>query len=438
MKFTRIIVERKALHGLIVDRRLRDKWLKVIKPKAFESDVNRYVFRILSRIRIRLTGDILKNELSKKRKFKLKTKKRVLKAFKVVLSTKLGKEEETYVFEEMCRYGHIQELLVGMEEFVETVNRGDLQEAEAKFMQRVFNIRKTSESLEIDAGEVLEDLKYRMAEMKGRFKDVERNRILFGIKQYDKILGGLFSGEVCLVFGEAGIGKSIFLLKVSHRARLMGKNVMFFTLEMPKQQVELRYDSLVSGFKYRTNFRFGRIASDKIEKWKESLEDSAQAGGKLYIIGMRGTCTIEDIDSVLNGYAVNGMDPNLIIIDFLDMLSSGTRSWSEQQEHGKVALQIKRLAMKYDCPSITITHRNMRQEEDIQELHQSDVGYSQRKNHFCDLVMGMFQTEQDKEENLISFQIVKGREGRLKLPIVKLVPNYDYMRLDAPDKKRRK
>ena len=127
-------------------------------------------------------------------------------------------------------------------------------------------------------GEILEDLPGRQR-MLGQ--DGEHTGVLTGFGRIDKITGGLWKGELSLVFGLTGVGKSTLLLNFVHAAVLAGKSVMYVTTEMPKRQVQLRYDSLASGIPYR-KFKRGKLTKKHKEKWRKRLLGASKGRGRLF------------------------------------------------------------------------------------------------------------------------------------------------------------
>ncbi len=78
----------------------------------------------------------------------------------------------------------------------------------------------------------------------GQGEVLKRERISTGIKELDKILGGgLIKGEVVLVGGSPGIGKSTLLLEVSSQLAHIGR-VLYVSAEESIEQINLRADRL--------------------------------------------------------------------------------------------------------------------------------------------------------------------------------------------------
>ncbi|UCD15564.1 MAG: DNA repair protein RadA [Candidatus Omnitrophota bacterium] len=114
-------------------------------------------------------------------------------------------------------------------------------------------------------------------------KDVEEagvKRILVGIDEFDRVLGGgLVNGEVVLLGGEPGVGKSTLLLEVSSKLSGLGKT-LYVSAEESVQQVSLRArrleadfdnlyvvgeDNLQAVFEYIKDYGFKFVMVDSIQ-----------------------------------------------------------------------------------------------------------------------------------------------------------------------------
>lgn len=80
--------------------------------------------------------------------------------------------------------------------------------------------------------------------------DAAQQRLGTGIGELDRVLGGgLVPGQVVLLGGEPGVGKSTLLLEVAAQVSKDGKKVLYVTAEESSQQVSLRARRLAKDFK---------------------------------------------------------------------------------------------------------------------------------------------------------------------------------------------
>jgi DNA repair protein RadA/Sms len=73
----------------------------------------------------------------------------------------------------------------------------------------------------------------------------DENRLLTGIREFDRVLGGgLVSGSLVLIGGDPGIGKSTLMLQSMHRIADSGHTVLYVSGEESIKQLKIRSDRL--------------------------------------------------------------------------------------------------------------------------------------------------------------------------------------------------
>ncbi|MBU0694747.1 MAG: DNA repair protein RadA [Candidatus Omnitrophica bacterium] len=99
-------------------------------------------------------------------------------------------------------------------------------------------------------------------------KEADYQRIYTGIDGFDCILGGgLVKGEIILIGGEPGVGKSTLLLEVSSKLAAVGKT-LYVSAEESSQQIGLRAKRLGSDF---SNFYI--LGEDNLEEAANYIKD---------------------------------------------------------------------------------------------------------------------------------------------------------------------
>jgi len=133
----------------------------------------------------------------------------------------------------------------------------------------------------------------------------------------DLIQGGLGNGDFGLIFGNPGGGKSWSLVALGGYAVRMGYNVLHYTLELGEDYVGRRYDAF-----------FTHTPVDQILKNRDKVEEVIpELPGELIIKEFpMGRATISTIESHIRKVTDLGTKPDLIIIDYVDLLSSRKRS----------------------------------------------------------------------------------------------------------------
>src|SRR5699024_6543748 len=121
-----------------------------------------------------------------------------------------------------------------------------------------------------------------------------------------------------LFMGNSGSGKSVILLNVARNLAKQGLNVIFFTLELSKKMTEERLDMMITRQSKTSIY-------ENAEEWAPVIEREglSLSGGTLIIekFPMSGT-TSNHLKKYINEYVtVNGYPPDVIAIDYLDVMS---------------------------------------------------------------------------------------------------------------------
>jgi replicative DNA helicase len=180
-----------------------------------------------------------------------------------------------------------------------------------------------------------------------------------GFTRLDAMTAGMHPGDLIIVAGRPGMGKTSFALNVgvnaSHSRFGTDKNagVAIFSLEMPKDQLvkrmlasEARVDS--------SRMRTGQVHRDD---W----QNLAQAAGTLsdlpiFIDDTPGLTLMELRAKARRIMSEHGLA--LIIIDYLQLMRSGTKSDSREQEISEISRSLKGLAKEMAIPIIALSQLN--------------------------------------------------------------------------------
>jgi replicative DNA helicase len=155
------------------------------------------------------------------------------------------------------------------------------------------------------------------------------------------VQGGLGNGDLGLIFGNPGGGKSWTLVALGGYAVKMGYNVIHYTLELSEAYTGRRYDAF-----------FTNVPVDQLEKHKGDVETSTtDLPGELIIREFpMGKTTISSIEAHINKVKDLGIEPDLIIIDYIDLLSSRRKRGDRKEEIDDIYTSTKGLARELNLP----------------------------------------------------------------------------------------
>lgn len=266
----------------------------------------------------------------------------------------------------------------------------------------------------------------------------KKNSILIptGIRKLDLAIGGLQRGEVGLICGETGIGKSIVLSNIALNACYnLNKNVIFFSLEMPRIQCELRAHSWLAKILY-SRFRMGTLRTKDEEKWIQVVK-KYRKGHKSYFIIVeksRGASAEELENDAYEIQEERGQKAELIITDYLNIMESNKKITGASKDHAtqaEVAYDLKKMAAGFNGNEGIALWSGAQIKSDaygkiIQTKH---LKYSGGISEHTPVIVGISITPEDEFVNTMTVNIAKMRDGRTVTPF-SIRPNWDYMTLD--------
>jgi replicative DNA helicase len=233
-----------------------------------------------------------------------------------------------------------------------------------------------------------------------------------GFKDLDELLQGLQKGNLIMVAARPGVGKSSFVTNVARNIAVeTNTTVAMFSLEM--SQIELGMRLLCSEARVASNrVRGNAIAA---EDWGR-IVDAAETLDKapLYIVDS-GNTTIVDIRAKARRLR-SQHDLGLIIIDYLQLMSSHRRVESRQQEVSEISRSLKLLAKELDIPVIAVSQLNRDPEKRVDKRPQlSDLRESGALEQDSDVVMFLHREDMYSEDPAVKgvaeLVVAKHRNG---------------------------
>jgi replicative DNA helicase len=215
------------------------------------------------------------------------------------------------------------------------------------------------------------------------------------------VQGGLGNGDLGLIFGNPGGGKSWCLVALGGHAVKMGYNVIHYTLELSESYTGRRYDAFFTG-----------TPVDQLEKHKAEVESlTAELPGELIIREYpMGKTTIHTIESHIKKVIDLGIQPDLILIDYIDLLSTRKRNVDRKGEIDDIYTSTKGLARELNIPIWSVSQVNRAgAKDDVIEGDKAAGSYD--KMMITDLSMSLSRKKEDKVNGTGRLHIMKNRYG---------------------------
>jgi replicative DNA helicase len=233
-----------------------------------------------------------------------------------------------------------------------------------------------------------------------------------GFQQLDEITNGLHPGQMITVAGRPGSGKSTLALDFARSAAVKNRRpTAIFSLEMGKLEIMMRLFSAEAGVALQ-NMRSGHMSD---QDWRRlALRSSELAEAPLFIDDSP-NLTMMEIRAKARRLRQRH-DLQLIVIDYLQLMTSAKRVESRQQEVSEFSRSMKLLAKELDVPVVALSqlNRSPEQRQDKKPML-SDLRESGSIEQDSDLVLLVHrpdlyepETERAGEADLI---IAKHRNG---------------------------
>jgi len=235
-----------------------------------------------------------------------------------------------------------------------------------------------------------------------RYRAEERSPIPTPWEHINELLmGGLGAGDLGIVFGNPGGGKSWMLTALGAMAVSSGFTVCHYTLELSEAYVGRRYDAILTGV------RMQDLGTHRTEV------DAAinRLPGKLIIKEFSmGKASISTVESHLQKTIDLGHRPDLIIIDYVDLLKSKRKSIDRKDEIDDIYISTKALARDLKIPIWTVSQVNRAgAKDDVIEGDKAAGSYN--KIMIADFAMSLSRKRLDKVNGTGRGHIMKNRYG---------------------------
>ncbi len=266
--------------------------------------------------------------------------------------------------------------------------------------------------------------------------------------ELDKFLdGGSFKGELTLIVGDSGAGKSMELLEFAYHAAINGRNTIYFSIEMSKIKVETRLDSRISRIPYN-KFRTGSINKNEFIKWKESVKNFKNNCGKLFVEGFYKGCNIQSIEARAKDIEQGlGEKIDIIVIDYLNDISPVNPTGDVWIDQGKVSWEMKMLAGSWNkgggIPVITANQGKSSSALSkfkkmtngmvyFRRMLWNDAAFSPLPSQHASVIIGLLNSSlhDNMIATMVNHQIVKNRDGEVSIGIVTF-PNFALCRMSS-------
>ena len=258
-----------------------------------------------------------------------------------------------------------------------------------------------------------------------RLEELHRNKgqirgVKTGYRDLDNMTAGLQRSDLIILAARPAMGKTTLVTNLAYNVATVNKQaVLFFSLEMSKEQLTDRMLSDVSGVD-SWNIRTGNLSDEDFAKLSEASGEMAEA--PIFFDDTPGMTVLEMRTKARR--AAHNAPLGLIIIDYLQLMSgSGRSDGNRVQEVSEISRGLKLLARELNVPVIALSQLSRSVESRSPQIPQlADLRESGSIEQDADIVMFIYReayynpdTERENTTDLIIAKHRNGPTGRVEL-----------------------
>lgn len=238
--------------------------------------------------------------------------------------------------------------------------------------------------------------------------------ITTGHREIDDLLyhKGWGRKELNVLMGGAKSGKSMALQHFAIKAAQAGFQVLYLTLENSKEVTQDRMDAAVAGVPMKDL----DVSASSVET---AVLNMAKGGGCLEIHEFAGgTCRASDIRRLLEKYKANGVQFDLLVVDYADEMAAERRYSDERFAFKEIYQGLRALGIDFNLAVLTATQTN-RAGNKAPTATATDVSEDFNKVRLADVLITINATDDEKKMNQARLYLaaMRNSEGGLTIHV---------------------
>jgi len=242
----------------------------------------------------------------------------------------------------------------------------------------------------------------------------------------DEATGGLRAGELLMIGGESGAGKSLLLMNLAinmflkenkvfgdsfdfkNPAFLPGNDILYFSLEMPYQACLNRFLSSIAGVQSK-KLRKANLEGEDLALLRRSMKFIQAYPNQFELVDAPRGVTIEKIEEMFED-AKSRCDPKIVVIDYLNLMDYTGPEQDDWLKLGKISEKVHEFARVHNVIVLSATQLNRvkpaKDMEDAIGLHR--IGRSALIATNCNQFLQITSKAKDPDMDVA---IIKNRDG---------------------------
>lgn len=335
------------------------------------------------------------------------------------------KEAEVLYHLDSIRDRYNEQLAGQLAESILSQNKINLSNFNSSLLTIAAKIERLKKSAVFAEGDFTKSISERLNDYKFICENPDAaSGTMSGYPELDDYTFGIKNSELMVISGASSSGKSLLMMNMAINAWLgsnvpfdlrndfqdNGKNVVYFTLEMSKKQLEQRMDANVADVRHRALMR-GLLTEEEQERWNNSLDFQREYKKHFYIVDIPRGSRVLDIEARYNSILAE-FQPDLVCVDYLGIMKPNYNLGQDWLDVGHVAADLHEFCRSKNTAVITAAQRKARNKNaknssnDVEEL-----GRSKMIGDNSNIVLLIEQRDNEHLRDDMVLHLVKNRDG---------------------------
>ena len=419
--------EQAVLGSILIDSRCVADVIGMLRPEDFFLQQNRDIFEtIYSMFNFSLTIDpvTVLDHMRQNGVYDENTSRNYVLQLMEITPTAANVKEYVAIVKDKALLRRIAETAGDLTAMIQE-GTGTAQDVLEAAEQRIYAIRqgRAAQGLEHISSVIL-NVYERLSELAA--SDSAVPGLSTGLPDVDMAISGLNKSDLILLAARPGMGKTSFALNMLlHTGKFSGKTVVFFSLEMSREQLAMR---LISGESFVDNKKLvtGKLSE---EDWNRIAAASAALNKTQILIDDNPSLSVADMNAKCRRVDNLG----LVVIDYLQLMTSAggkVRSGDNRQQIvSDISRSLKIMAKELNVPVVCLSQLS-RANESRQDKRPilSDLRESGAIEQDADEVLFLYRddyyNENSEEKNVAECIVAKNRHGETGTVKLQWLPQY--------------
>jgi replicative DNA helicase len=272
----------------------------------------------------------------------------------------------------------------------------------------------------------------------------ERGELFQFPEALGEMVGPLARGDLMLLLGESGTGKSWLSLQLGMDAVKEGLSVLYLNLENAESQMIRRIYSNMQGRpktisdcmlpyfestgvdyidddatkgkqSWRVAYRKTRLEPpstkrEDVEAFMKRMRMTTNGGRFLLETYAPNTLTCRDLEHLLDNYRdYRNFIPDVLIVDYVDLLRPENMKDDKRNRIDSLCLGLRRIALDRDI--LVVTPQQSNRNGFGRDVTKANVAENIGNVAHAAIILGLNHTEEEKERGITRIKILKNRDG---------------------------